>query len=237
MNYEAILFDMDGVIVDTHQSVTAFWLQFARIYQVHLTEADFAQHIYGCPVGHTLDVLFPRLNAAERQAVQTRMVDYEVNLIYTAVKGVVSFLQAVQKQGIPMALVTSGEQWKVDTVTTQLDLEGTFTAQVIASNVDKGKPHPDCYLLGAHRLQKSPERCIVFEDAISGVKAAVAAGALCVGVQPLNGAPLLQAGAYDVVPDFTSVTLQVSKVAENGVETGLNLRIGPKHSLLLRSSQ
>jgi beta-phosphoglucomutase-like phosphatase (HAD superfamily) len=64
MSYEAILFDMDGVIVDTYQSVTEFWQNLAQAYQVHLTQADFNQHVYGCPADHTLDVLFPHLNAS-----------------------------------------------------------------------------------------------------------------------------------------------------------------------------
>ena len=57
MGYEAILFDMDGVIVDTYQSVTEFWQNLAEAYQVHLTQADFNQYVYGCPATHTLDIL------------------------------------------------------------------------------------------------------------------------------------------------------------------------------------
>ncbi len=65
MSYEAILFDMDGVIVDTYQSVTEFWQNLAQAYQVHFTQADFNQHVYGCPATHTLDVLFPHMRADE----------------------------------------------------------------------------------------------------------------------------------------------------------------------------
>jgi len=235
MGYEAILFDMDGVIVDTYQSVTEFWQNLAEAYQVHLTQADFNQHVYGCPATHTLDILFPHLNAGERQSILAKMVNYETNLTYTGVKGAVAFLRTLKKQGIPTALVTSGEQWKVNEVINQLGLDGMFTAQVTAGDIQRGKPHPECYLLAAQYLQKPPEQCIVFEDSISGVKAAVASGALCIGIGPSSiASPLLRAGACYVVPDFTSISLLARK---EDARTALNLRIGAEHSLPLSSSQ
>ena len=235
MGYEAILFDMDGVIVDTYQSVTEFWQNLAQAYQVHLTQADFSQHVYGCPATHTLDFLFPHLNAGERQSILAKMANYEANLTYTGVKGAVAFLGTLKKQGIPTALVTSGDQWKVNEVINQLGINGMFTAQVTVGDIQRGKPHPECYLLAAQYLQKPPEQCIVFEDSISGVKAAVASGALCIGIGPSSMAsPLLQAGACYVVPGFTPISLLAR---EDDVETALILRIGAEHSLPLSSSQ
>jgi HAD superfamily hydrolase (TIGR01509 family) len=235
MVYEAILFDMDGVIVDTYQSVTEFWQNIARAYQVHLTQEDFYQHVYGCPATHTFDSLFPHLNADERQSILDKMADYETHLTYTGVKGIVAFLRTLRKHGIPTALVTSGDQWKVNEVTHQLGIDGMFTAQVTIGDIQKGKPHPECYLLAAQYLQKPSEQCIVFEDSISGVKAAVASGALCVGIGPQSMAsPLFQAGARYVVPDFTSIRLQAD---EKDAKTALNLRLGAEHSLPLSKDQ
>jgi HAD superfamily hydrolase (TIGR01509 family) len=234
MGYEALLFDMDGVIVDTYQSVTEFWQNLAGAYQVFLTQADFNQHVYGCPATHTLDVLFPHLNAGERQSILAKMADYEANLTYTGVKGVVSFLRTLKKHGIPTALVTSGDQWKVNEVVHQLGMDGMFTAQVTIGDIQRGKPHPECYLLAAQYLQKPPEQCIVFEDSISGVKAAVASGALCIGIGPSSMAsPLLRAGACYVIPDFASISLLAR---EKDAATALNLQIGVEHSLPVSSS-
>ncbi len=228
MNYEAILFDMDGVIVDTEQTVTAFWQAIAETYKVQLTQADFDQHVYGCPATHTFDLLFPQISADERQAILEKMAEYETRLTYTEVKGAVAFLQTLRKHAFPTALVTSGDRWKVAEVTRQLGIEGIFTAQVTVNDIQKGKPHPECYLVAAQYLQKQPEHCIVFEDAVSGVKAAVASGALCIGVRPPRMAfPLLQAGVCHVVPDFTSAQLLIC-------EDILSLQIGTDHRLPLR---
>lgn len=238
MIYEAVLFDMDGVIIDTCKSVTDFWQDLAKVQNVHLTPADFEQHIYGCPAIHTLDKLFTHLNTQERQAVLEKMAVYETSLTYTEVPGSVALLRALKQYHIPTALVTSGEQWKVSEVIRQLNLNGLFKVQVTAGDINRGKPHPECYLLAAHSLHKSSEKCIVFEDAISGVKAAVAAGALCIGVQSLNMASaLLEAGARYIVPNFLSVELSVSSVSENDGSTSLRFQIGAEQSLQLNAGQ
>jgi sugar-phosphatase len=235
MSYQAILFDMDGVIVDTHQAVTAFWQKWSRLYQVQLSQTDFQQNIYGCPANHTLDFLFPALNADQREEIIADLNVSEINQRYTPVTGVIPFLAELKGCDIPRALVTSGEPWKVKAVLSQLSLDDAFNATVTVSDIKRGKPNPDCYLLGAARLQLQPENCIVFEDALSGVKAAVTAGALCIGVQPEYPAPLLKAGARYVVPDFSAVTIQVNgspatapPYLQLGPETGISLPLQPK---------
>ncbi|GAK55714.1 HAD-superfamily hydrolase, subfamily IA, variant 3 [Candidatus Vecturithrix granuli] len=211
--YEAVLFDMDGVIIDTENSVTAFWQKIAQTYQVELTPADFQQHIYGCPAIHTFDMLFPQLSADERQKIMADMETYEINLTYTAVRGVVSFLTILKQHAIPTAIVTSGDRWKVQTVCQQLGIEGMFSVQVTVNDIRRGKPYPDCYLLAAEKLEKSPEHCLVFEDAVSGVKAAIATGASCIGIgKPEKASALRQAGASTVIPDFLALpSLQFHK--------------------------
>ena len=85
MTFQAVLFDMDGVVVDTHQSVTRFWLDLASKYQVRLSQADFEENIHGCTASHTLGVLFPHLDRGQRQAVFDRLAVYEDNLVYRLV--------------------------------------------------------------------------------------------------------------------------------------------------------
>lgn len=232
MPYQAILFDMDGVLVDTHQAVTSFWQKWSRLHQVRLSQSDFQQNIYGCPATHTLDVFFPALNSTQREKILADLNESEINQPYTAVTGVLPFLAELKRCDIPRALVTSGEQWKVKAVLTQLGLDDTFNVIVTVADIKQGKPNPDCYLLGAARLQVAPENCIVFEDALSGVKAAVAAGALCVGVQSEDPAPLLRAGAGYVVPDFSAVTFRVNGRA--ATTSFAYLQLGPEFSLSLQ---
>jgi HAD superfamily hydrolase (TIGR01509 family) len=235
MIYTAILFDMDGVVIDTHQAVTQFWLALAAEHGIQLSQADFQQHIYGCPMNHTFEVLFPHLNDQQRQAIFARLQDYEIRATYTAVPGVIAFLQALKQYSMPTALVTSADTWKVEVVKRQLDLVGLFATVVTIGEIRRGKPHPDGYLLAAQRLQQPPQRCLVFEDAVSGVQAAVAAGATCIGVRPPEtAAALLEVGARHTISDFTRVALPATST--NGRPASLFLQLGPELRLPLLPS-
>ena len=215
MMHEAVLFDMDGVIVDTYHSVTTFWRQLANEHDVHLTQEDFVQRVYGRTSEHTLVSLFPHLTEQQRQAILAGMDASESSERYQEVRGVTTVLRLLKSYGVPTALVTSGTKAKVRAVLQQLAIDDCFTTQVTAEDIEHGKPDPECYLRAAQALQKPPHACIVFEDAISGVKAAVAAGALCIGIQsPYNPVPLLEAGAHAVVPDFTAITFDVVSPGE-----------------------
>jgi HAD superfamily hydrolase (TIGR01509 family) len=230
MHYQALLFDMDGVVIDTHESVTRFWLELAEEYNVQLTAEDFARHIYGCPLRQTLDICFPNLTADQRAAIHYHMVEYETNLVYREVPGVTALLRTLKQNYIPTALVTSGEPHKVQTVLSQLELTGIFTNIVTAVDITHGKPDPEGYLLAAQRLSQSSERCVVFEDSMAGIMAGVAAGASCVGIDSSwgNRDGLLQAGASYIISNFSEVRL-------DEVEPGhLNLHLDQINCLSLR---
>jgi HAD superfamily hydrolase (TIGR01509 family) len=235
MSYAAILFDMDGVVIDTHRSVTEFWEVLAAELGTALSQADFEQHIYGCPAHHTFATLFPELGQPQKAAIMEQLQAYELNLAYTAVPGVKTLLQGLQQHQIPTALVTSGDRWKVRAVERQLGLHGLFTTYVTINDVRHGKPAPDAYLLAAQRLDKSLQSCLVFEDAVSGVMAAVAAGASCIGVQPVArlAAALQAAGASCTIPDFTALHFQAIANPDDRREMVLYLQLDSGPSFLL----
>jgi HAD superfamily hydrolase (TIGR01509 family) len=207
--FEAVLFDMDGVIINTEKAVTAFWEELAAQERVTLTPEDYTRHVYGCSARHTFETLFPMLNSSQQQAILDRMVRYEVEQqAYTPVAGAIPLLRALKTHHVPTALVTSGAMWKVKAVEGQLGLAGMFTIHVTSDDITRSKPHPEGYLTAARRLGRAPERCIVFEDALSGVEAARAAGTTCVGIgQPDGSSHLRGAGAICVIPDLDSARL------------------------------
>ena len=234
MHYDACLFDMDGVVIDTHQAVTAFWTGFAAARGVALTPEDFSRHIYGVPGAQTLGVLFPDLTPGERAAALDHMQAVETAQTYVPVTGVLAFLRALRERGIPAALVTSGDAWKIREVGAQLGLDGLFAATVTHEDVARGKPAPECYRLAAERLGVAPERCIAFEDSLSGVAAAVASGALTVGVSPAGGAALLERGACHVIRDFSAGSVRLLEPGAAALHSGrvLALRRGCGLALL-----
>jgi sugar-phosphatase len=175
--FRAVLFDMDGVVIDTRQSVTDFWQAVAAEQNVTLTTDDFDRHIHGVPAVVTLRALFPGLPPEQDGEFLERVTRYELGLQYEEVAGVRSLLRSLKAAGVKTALVTSGTSWKVAEVSRQLALEGLFDVIVTAADIERGKPDPACYLAAAAKLRVVPEECVVFEDAVSGVRAAVAAAA------------------------------------------------------------
>lgn len=204
--YSGVLFDMDGVIADTEASVTAFWHAIAAEHGVTLTHDDFKRHVYGVPGEHTFHALFPTMSLGERETVHAAMQQHELVDTYSPIEGVVPFVHALHSGGVPMAVVTSGMPWKIEVVLAQLGLADVLVKHVTAADISAGKPNPDCYLLGAERLGLPPEDCLVFEDSVSGVEAAVAARTTCIGVtDPDRADRLLTAGASHVIPNFAHV--------------------------------
>jgi HAD superfamily hydrolase (TIGR01509 family) len=237
MPFEAVLMDMDGVIIDTQQSIVAFWQQHASEYHLHFSQEDIDQHISGRSARHTITTLLPHLDEQRQQAIYRALHDYEASLQYQEVSGAIALLNELKHHHIPIALVTGAGRWKVGVVTRQLGLEPFLAAQVTGDDVQKSKPDPDSYLLAAHRLGKEPQSCLVFEDAINGVLAAVAAQTMCIGVQTTAPAcSLIAAGACCTIPDFTSVRVRVASSAANEADA-LYLTIADRDfNLPLKSS-
>jgi beta-phosphoglucomutase-like phosphatase (HAD superfamily) len=171
---QAVLFDMDGVVIDTRQSIVDFWQALAVERGVLLTDADYDQHIHGVPAVQTLQALFPSMTPEQTSELMERMLRYERGLRYTEIVGMTAFLRRLSGAGVRTGLVTSGMGWKVDAVVEQLGLGSLFDVIVTASDIERGKPDPDCYLTAARKLGVAGSECVVFEDAISGVRAAVA---------------------------------------------------------------
>lgn len=203
--FEAVLFDMDGVLVDTEASVADFWQDLARSHGFTISADDLDRHVYGRSALHTLCELFPMVPPHRYDEVYELMRVNNETLHYTTVPGVLPLLGALRAAGVPTALVTGAEPYKATAVLNQLGVE--FDAKVTSRDVEHGKPDPSCYLLAAQRLGVPIERCVVFEDAVSGIASAVAAGATCVALAPPERAAETRA-AITTVRDFRQISLQ-----------------------------
>ncbi|MFI9555574.1 HAD family hydrolase [Nonomuraea endophytica] len=210
--YEAVLFDMDGVVVDTEQSVTEFWQRLARSEGYTLSGPELERHVFGHRADHTLRKLFPQIPRGRYDEVYRSLREDQESLRYQAVPGALRLLAELVAAGVPLALVTGAQDWKAAEVLAQLDLRDTFAVRICADDVSLGKPHPACYELAAERLGAAIRSCLVFEDAVSGVSAAVSAGAACVALAvPQRAGQVLGAGARTVVTDFGEVAFDAAR--------------------------
>jgi HAD superfamily hydrolase (TIGR01509 family) len=150
--YEAVLFDMDGVIADTERSVTEFWQRLAADLGYLLRAEDLERHVYGHRADHTLRVLFPEVPPSAYSEIYQRLKENQESLVYTAIPGATALLGALGRAGVPLALVTGAQDWKAVEVLRQLALPSAFATVICADDVPRGKPDPAGYLLAAERL-------------------------------------------------------------------------------------
>ena len=123
------------------------------------------------------------------------------------VPGAAALLRELHAQGVRVALVTGASSERLDRVLQALGAERHVTATVTWGQ-SEGKPHPGPYLLAASRLGVRAEDCVVVEDAVAGVRSAVAAGATCIGLAAPDspaGRALLEAGASRVLETVRDV--------------------------------
>lgn len=185
MNSFAVIFDMDGVIVDTNPYHKISLKQFCEKYGYRLNEEDLISKIYGRTNNEWIRNIFgslPKERILELGEEKEAMFRAIYKDVIKPVSGLDAFLKALEERSIPKAIGTSAPRSNVDFVLEHTHLKKYFTTILDQSDVEHGKPDPEIYLKVADRLGFQPQQCIVFEDSLSGVESAQRAGAKVVGV-------------------------------------------------------
>lgn len=199
----AILFDLDGVLVDSTASVARQWELWAKKHNVPVEAAIHAAH--GRRTLETIRLLAPHLDA-EAETIRLEAGEADDAASLKRVNGALELLSSLPPKR--WAVVTSGTRYLA---TRRLQRNGLPAplAFVTADEVSQGKPHPEPYLKGAELLGVPPRECLVFEDAPAGIEAARAAGMIAVGVATTYSAAGL-AHAEAVVQDLSQVKARVN---------------------------
>lgn len=181
----ALLFDLDGVIVDSNPVHVQVWREYLSRYGIDPGGA-LAQLMYGRRndeivrdfFGNHLSPEEIHRHGAEKESLYRSVMKGQLR--QRLVPGIESFLQRCRR--IPKAVVTNAEPANAEFVLAESGLRQYFDVVVDGHQVERPKPAPDIYLLAADRLGKAPQECIVFEDSQTGVRAAKAAGARVVAL-------------------------------------------------------
>jgi beta-phosphoglucomutase family hydrolase len=215
----AVIFDMDGVMVDNSSFHKKAWREFGRNHGFELTEEQMKRHIHGRNNTDALRWLFGR------ELTESEVADFvneKENLYRKAfaphlrpVKGLAGFVRELERLKVPMAVGTAAPPENVDFVLGGIGLRDAFKIIVDDTQFSKSKPDPDVYLKCAARMGVRPSRCVVFEDSPSGIMAAKNAGMKVVGVATTSRREELPP-ADMVVDDFTGVTVERLRELVNG---------------------
>ncbi|XBS68882.1 HAD family phosphatase [Acerihabitans sp. KWT182] len=154
----AVLFDMDGVLIDSKAVIEQAWREAAHMYGRQITDEDIVKHIHGQPGPHTIRALFHDLPLADQARVQAHIIHVENTADCDPIPGVAQLIAALGAAGIPLGIVTSGWRLKIDRVIALLQAQPYVSVIVERDDVARGKPYPDPYLLGAKRLGLPPRQ-------------------------------------------------------------------------------
>lgn len=179
-NKKGMLFDLDGVLVDSEGEYSKFWGSMGDRYGLAPT---FAADIKGTTIGEIL-LNFPE---SDRDSILAALHEFESNMEYPVYPGVMEFLARLKRAGIPSAIVTSSDNVKMGLLfSRRSELRAMVNVIVTGSMVKHSKPDPEGYLKGAQMIGVPIGECCVFEDSLQGLQAGRSSGAKVIGIATTN---------------------------------------------------
>lgn len=187
--FSAVVFDMDGLLVDTESLAMRSLMQVAREMNIDAPEA-FCHTMIGVPADHCRTLVQERFGPgfpADRYlSAASRHMEALIGAGALALKpGVPELLADLEALGIGKAVATSSSRAKASHHLRHTGILGRFDAVITRDDVERGKPHPDLFLKAAEALGFPAQDCLAFEDSYNGVRAAHAAGMTVVMVPDL----------------------------------------------------
>ena len=200
----AIIFDMDGVLVDSNPYHKISLKKFAGKYGYDLSEQQLREKIYGRTNGEWLKNLFGMLPSAQLHQLAEEKEQLFRELYQDEIKpveGLIAFLEKLERHKIPKAIATSAPPSNVEFTLERTGIKHFFHTILDDTFITHSKPHPEIYLKAITALHMPAERCIVIEDSLSGVKAGKEAGCRVVGITTTHSPEELNEADF-VIQDF-----------------------------------
>ena len=208
MTVEAVLFDLDGLMVDSEGHALATWRVVLARRGVELDPATM-DAMFGQRLDETARMLADRLGlsddpralGAEKSALQIEGLDGHV----TPMPGLFELIDELDLRGVKRAVASSGVRPYVEATLGAIGLAGDFKVVVTGDDVARGKPAPDVFLRAAERLSVRSPACLALEDAPNGIAAARSAGMRCVAVPNAFTRTLDLSAADSIFPSLHAV--------------------------------
>ena len=202
----AVLFDFDGVVMDTETQYSIFWHKVGIDY---LGMDDLESRIKGQTMTYICDTFFAG-KTKEQQEITAALNHFEQDMAYDYIPGVLDFIADLRRNHVKMAVVTSSNDRKMAAVYRARPEVETMFDRILTA-----EPAPDCFLLGMEVFGTTPATTYVFEDSFNGLKAGVASEATVIGLATTNSREAIAPLCHCVLDDFTGFTydkmLQVHK--------------------------
>lgn len=210
MSQAALLFDLDGTLLNTDPIHAAVFADLMKPYNLDVDEDFYIAHIHGRLNVDFFAEFLPDLEDPQALS-EAKEAEFRRRLPspYPAMPGAVELVKSAQARGFQLAVVTNAMRLNAEAMLGAIGLRDAFELLVIGEECANGKPHPDPYLEAMKAFGLPPDRCIAFEDSPSGMRAAAASGAYSVGVRSaLSDDALRAVGADATIQDFNDPALE-----------------------------
>lgn len=185
---KALLFDLDGTLIDSEKFHFDCWNTFLCKYDVAIDFKDWLSNYAGIPLPKNAKTIIDRYKIDEDL---DSFIDRREKITFDGFRTtdirlmphVLEFVQFVYEKGLTLAVVTASPKMDVEAVFERNGLAKYFSLFITRTDVSKSKPDPESYNLCVERLGMQKDECIVFEDTLNGVKSAMAAGITCYAIQ------------------------------------------------------
>jgi len=208
----AAIFDMDGVIVDSHPIHRKCWRNFLELLGKEIDDGDLnfvmdgrkREEILRHFLGELSDEQVRVFGHQKEQMFKKEVDDVKIT------EGLYDFLKQLSEAEVKLGVASSGSKSRIKYILDSFHLQRYFETVVTGDQVTFGKPDPSIFRLASDRLRVPPTETLVFEDSVSGIRAAKAAGMRCIAVASNSVMTnLVRAGADQIIPNFSCVSFDL----------------------------
>lgn len=214
MKLKHIIFDCDGVLVDSEPLSMRADVLLLKRYGIEISETEAHQRFVGTTFQAMLDMMsqqFGTLFPPDLDQVKNHMVEELYRTELQAVTGVEEVLRAIKARGLSMSIASNSPKKRVELAVDLTGIASFFDAITSFEEVKRGKPAPDVFLKAAERAGAAPSQCLVVEDSLTGSTAALAAVIRTIGFTGTHAEPethsrdLLALGVSAVIADMSDL--------------------------------
>lgn len=188
---KAILFDMDGVIVDTEPLHKKAYFSMFNEVGISVSECLY-ESFTGQSTLNICTYLCKHFNLEQAPETLVKIkrnyfkVLFDTDTSLTLLPGVLDLIKDYHQNGLTLVLASSASMPNINRIFLRFDLDQYFIAKLSGADLEKSKPHPEIFIKAAEASGHQPNECMVIEDSTNGIRAAVDAGIFCIGYNSEN---------------------------------------------------